>query len=53
MLTVRIPENEDIAKTCAGWEAHLAMLMAALEGAPISFPFEVFQAARAAYQARD
>jgi uncharacterized protein YndB with AHSA1/START domain len=49
-LTLRIPAEEDIARTCAGWEAHLAMLAAALDGAPIAFPFERFQAAREAYK---
>ena len=50
MLTVRVPEDEDIARTSAGWEAHLAMLLAALEGAPIEFPFELFQTARELYK---
>jgi uncharacterized protein YndB with AHSA1/START domain len=50
-LTLRIPENEDIARTCAGWDAHLDMLAAALEGVPIKFPFERFKAAREAYKA--
>ncbi len=49
-LTLRIPENEDIARTCAGWDAHLDMLAAALEGVPIKFPFERFKAAREAYK---
>lgn len=52
LLTARIPEAEDVTKTCAGWEAHLAMLQAALEGSPIEFPFERFQAAREAYRQR-
>jgi uncharacterized protein YndB with AHSA1/START domain len=51
-LTLRIPDNEDIARTCAGWEAHLEMLAAALEGVPIKFPFERFKAAREAYKGR-
>jgi uncharacterized protein YndB with AHSA1/START domain len=50
-LTLRIPESEDIARTCAGWDAHLDMLAAALEGVPIKFPFERFKAAREAYKA--
>jgi len=49
-LTLRIPESEDIAKSCAGWEAHLMMLMAAIEGVPVKFPFERFMATRAAYK---
>jgi len=30
-LTLRIPDTEDIARSCAGWEAHLQMLLAAIE----------------------
>jgi uncharacterized protein YndB with AHSA1/START domain len=50
-LTLRIPDSEDIARTCAGWDCHLDMLAAALEGVPIKFPFERFKAAREAYRA--
>ena len=50
VLTIRIPETEDIAKSCAGWEAHLQMLLAALDGAPIKFPFDRFKAARESYK---
>lgn len=49
-LTVRTPPGEDPGRACAGWEAHLAMLAAALDGAPIAFPFERFKAAREAYR---
>ncbi len=52
VLTVRIPDTEDIAKSCAGWEAHLQMLLGALDGAPIKFPFDRFKAAREAYKPR-
>lgn len=48
-LTLGVPEDEDVARSCAGWEAHLEMLLAALEGVPIKFPFERFVATRAAY----
>lgn len=48
-LTLRVPAGEDIARSCAGWEAHLEMLLAALEGVPIKFPFERFKATRARY----
>ncbi|HKI75352.1 MAG TPA: SRPBCC family protein [Pseudomonadales bacterium] len=48
-LTLRVPTSEDVARSCAGWEAHLMMLLAALEGVPIKFPFERFQQTRAAY----
>jgi len=48
-LAVQLPSGEDIAKACAGFEAHLDMLAAALEGVPIRFPFDRYQAARRAY----
>jgi len=51
-LTLRIPDGEDPSRACAGWEAHLQMLEAALEGVPIKFPFERFKAAREAYRAK-
>lgn len=50
-LTLGIPAGEDVARSCAGWEAHLEMLEAALEGVPIKFPFERFKASREAYKA--
>ena len=50
-LTLTVPDNEDIARSCAGWEAHLEMLAAAMEGVPIKFPFERFKTAREAYHA--
>ena len=49
-LTLQVPEDDDIARSCAGWEAHLMMLLAAIEGVPIKFPFERFQATREAYK---
>lgn len=48
-LTVGVPANEDAAKACAGFEGHLEMLAAALEGVSIKFPFDIFLAARKAY----
>ncbi len=48
-LTVRIPPNEDAARACAGFEGHLEMLGAALEGVPMKFPFELFLQARKEY----
>lgn len=51
-LLVSVPQNEDIARACAGWEAHLMMLMAAMEGVPIKFPFERFKRTREAYNAK-
>lgn len=50
-LSLRVPDDEDIARSCAGWEAHLMMLHAAIEGVPIKFPFERFKTSRAAYGA--
>jgi uncharacterized protein YndB with AHSA1/START domain len=49
-LIIGIPEDEELARSCAGWEAHLLMMLAALEGEPIQFPFEQFQASRKAYR---
>jgi uncharacterized protein YndB with AHSA1/START domain len=50
MVTIKTPVAEDPGRACAGWEAHMAMLAAALGGAPIGFPFEVFKAAREGYR---
>jgi len=49
-LVQKTPAGEDPGRACAGWEAHLEMLQAALEGVPIKFPFESFKAARDAYR---
>jgi uncharacterized protein YndB with AHSA1/START domain len=51
-LTLSVPADEDAGRSAAGWAAHLDMLAAALAGAPIKFPFEIFKAAREAYRAR-
>ncbi len=51
-LTVGVPADEDPAKACAGFEGHLEMLAAALEGVPIKFPFDLFLKARAAYSSQ-
>jgi uncharacterized protein YndB with AHSA1/START domain len=51
-LTLTMPADEDAAKACAGWAAHMEMLAAALAGMPVKFPFALFQAARAAYRAQ-
>ncbi|HWA59935.1 MAG TPA: SRPBCC family protein [Caulobacteraceae bacterium] len=51
-LILGLPAGEDVARSCAGWEAHLEMLAAALEGVPIKFPFERFKATREAYKAQ-
>lgn len=49
-LTVGVPAGEDAAKACAGFEGHLEMLAAALEGVPIKFPFETYMKARQGYK---
>jgi uncharacterized protein YndB with AHSA1/START domain len=50
-VTLRVPRGEDAARSAAGFEAHLEMLAAALEGVPIKFPFQLFKELRAKYQA--
>ena len=49
-LTLQSPKDEDMARSCAGWEAHLMMLMAAIESVPIKFPFDHFMSTREAYR---
>lgn len=51
-LTVSIPAGEDATKACAGFEGHLEMLGAALEGVPIKFPLDLYLERRAAYRAQ-
>ena len=51
-LTLSLPSNEDMARACAGWAAHLEMLAAALAGIPIKFPFELFKAGREVYRSQ-
>jgi uncharacterized protein YndB with AHSA1/START domain len=51
-LTLGVPANEDAGRACAGWAAHLEMLAAALAGAPVRFPFELFKSARDAYRSQ-
>jgi hypothetical protein len=48
-LTLVLSVEEDIAGSCADWEAHLMMLQAAIEGVPIKFSFERFQVSRQSY----
>lgn len=50
-LTLTVPDGDDAGRAAAGWEAHLEMLAAALEGVPIKFPFETFKSWREAYRA--
>lgn len=49
VLELEIPAQEEVARSAAGWAAHLEMLAAFLAGVPIRFPFPTFQAARSAY----
>ena len=49
-VSLQLPAGEDAARAAAGFEAHLEMLAAALEGVPIKFPFAMYVAMRAAYQ---
>jgi uncharacterized protein YndB with AHSA1/START domain len=51
-LSLALPATEDVARSMAGWAAHLDMLVAALAGIPIKFPFDVFHGARANYRKR-
>ncbi len=51
LLTLRLPATEDVAKACAGFDAHLEMLAAALEGVPIRFPVDYFLSRRRVYEA--
>ncbi|EFI52733.1 SRPBCC family protein [Afipia sp. 1NLS2] len=51
LLTISLPVTEDIAKACAGFDAHLEMLAAALENVPIRFPVNYFLDRRRAYAA--
>ena len=48
-LTLDLPDDDKVALSCAGWDAHLEMLMAALEGISIHFPKDRFQEARLAF----
>ncbi len=48
-LSVSIPEDEVVARSCAGWEAHLSMLQAVVAGASVQFPIERFKACRDFY----
>ncbi len=50
-LTLRLPATEDVAKACAGFDAHLEMLAAALEGVPIRFPVNYYLGRRRIYDA--
>lgn len=49
-LTLLLPHDELVPIACAGWDAHLEMLLAALEGIRIHFPASRFREARAVFQ---
>ncbi len=49
VLTVTVPKDEDAGLACAGWGAHVEMLLAALAGVPTAFPRNIFKAARELY----
>ncbi|MBY6033150.1 SRPBCC family protein [Marinobacter daepoensis] len=49
-LTLSLPENDLVPIACAGWDTHLEMLVAALEGISIHFPAERFRAARVYFE---
>jgi uncharacterized protein YndB with AHSA1/START domain len=51
-LELQLPPDEDVARSAAGWAAHLEMLVAAMAGAPMKFPFPTFKAAREAFNAQ-
>ncbi|MGC8120740.1 SRPBCC family protein [Marinobacter sp. VGCF2001] len=49
-LSLELPDDELVPIACAGWDAHLEMLGAALEGISIHFPADRFRAARAHFE---
>ncbi len=48
-LSVSIPEDEVVSRSCAGWEAHLSMLQAVVAGVSVTFPIDRFKACREFY----
>lgn len=48
-LTLDLPGDGNVALSCAGWDAHLEMLLAALEGISIHFPKDRFRQTRTAF----
>jgi uncharacterized protein YndB with AHSA1/START domain len=51
LLTLRLPATEDVPKACAGFDAHLEMLAAALEDISIRFPLDYYRERRRVYEA--
>ena len=50
MIVFAVPGDEVVPIACAGWDAHLEMLLAALEGISIHFPASRFRQARARFE---
>ena len=48
-LSLSLPNESDVARACAGWAAHLDMLVAALAHVPVKFPLDVFNEARRSF----
>ncbi len=44
--------GEERAEFLAGWKSHLVQLDAALDGAPIAFPWDYWRAQKASFEAR-
>jgi uncharacterized protein YndB with AHSA1/START domain len=51
-LSLSLPDEPDAARACAGWAAHLDMLVAALAHIPVKFPVDVFNEARRSFGER-
>ncbi|XOZ32409.1 SRPBCC family protein [Halomonadaceae bacterium KBTZ08] len=50
VLTLGLQAGDRVALSAAGWDAHLQMLEAALEGVPISFPVARFKESRQQFE---
>jgi len=48
-LALSLPDESDLARACAGWAAHLDMLVAALAHIPVKFPVDVFDEAQRSF----
>lgn len=49
-LSLLLPNDDLVPIACAGWDAHLEVLLAALEGISIHFPAARFREARARFE---
>lgn len=52
VLAMMVAADSDVARACAGWAAHLDMLVAALAHVPVKFPVDVFNDARRSFGVR-